>query len=341
MSTNKRVLFAKRPLGEPDDDCFRIDEVATPDLGPNEILIKTCWLSLDPYMRGRMNDMKSYTEPMQIGDVMTGESTGIVEESNSDKWQVGDRVAAHMGWQTYIVAKDDDARLMKVDLDNGTLSAHLGVVGMPGRTAYFGLTEVGKPKVGETLVVAAASGAVGSAVGQIAKILGLRAIGIAGGSEKCRYVKEELQFDDCLDYKSGNFAEKLGLACPDGVDIYFENVGGEVTKTVAPLLNEGARVPICGYISNYNDEDITKAETPFHILKQLKTVPEHRFFVVYEWQDRYEEATRQLGQWIKDGLLKYRESIGEGLENAPELFRGLLKGKNFGKQLVKVAEEEI
>ena len=341
MSTNKRVLFSKRPLGEPDDDCFKIDEVATPDLGPNEILIKTCWLSLDPYMRGRMNDMKSYTEPMQIGDVMTGESTGIVEESNSDKWQVGDRVAAHMGWQTYIVAKGDDARLMKVDLDNGTLSAHLGVVGMPGRTAYFGLTEVGKPKVGETLVVAAASGAVGSAVGQIAKILGLRSIGIAGGSEKCRYVKEELQFDDCLDYKSGNFAEKLGLACPDGVDIYFENVGGEVTKTVAPLLNEGARVPICGYISNYNDEDITKAETPFHILKQLKTVPEHRFFVVYEWQDRYEEATRQLGQWIKDGLLKYRESIGEGLENAPELFRGLLKGKNFGKQLVKVAEEEI
>lgn len=341
MSINKRVLFAKRPLGEPNDDCFRMDEVATPDLGSNEILIKTCWLSLDPYMRGRMNDMKSYTEPMQIGDVMTGESTGIVEESNSDKWQVGDRVAAHMGWQTYIVAKGDDARLMKVDLDNGTLSAHLGVVGMPGRTAYFGLTEVGKPKVGETLVVAAASGAVGSAVGQIAKILGLRSIGIAGGSEKCRYVKEELQFDDCLDYKSENFADKLGLACPDGVDIYFENVGGEVTKTVAPLLNEGARVPICGYISNYNDEDITKAETPFHILKQLKTVPEHRFFVVYEWQDRYEEATRQLGQWIKDGLLKYRESIGEGLENAPELFRGLLKGKNFGKQLVKVAEEEI
>jgi hypothetical protein len=341
MSINKRVLFAKRPLGEPNDDCFRMDEVANPDLGSNEILIKTCWLSLDPYMRGRMNDMKSYTEPMQIGDVMTGESTGIVEESNSDKWQVGDRVAAHMGWQTYIVAKGDDARLMKVNLDNGTLSAHLGVVGMPGRTAYFGLTEVGKPKVGETLVVAAASGAVGSAVGQIAKILGLRSIGIAGGSEKCRYVKEELQFDDCLDYKSGNFAEKLGLACPDGVDIYFENVGGEVTKTVAPLLNEGARVPICGYISNYNDEDITKAETPFHILKQLKTVPEHRFFVVYEWQDRYEEATRQLGQWTKDGLLKYRESIGEGLENAPELLRGLLKGKNFGKQLVKVAEEEI
>ena len=341
MSTNKRVLFAKRPLGEPDDDCFKLDEVEIPALGPNEILIKTCWLSLDPYMRGRMNDMKSYTEPMQIGDVMTGESTGIVEQSNSDKWQVGDRVAAHMGWQTYIVAKGDDARLMKVDLDNGSLSAHLGVVGMPGRTAYFGLTEVGKPKAGETLVVAAASGAVGSAVGQIAKILGLRAIGIAGGSEKCRYVKEELQFDDCLDYKSGNLDDKLSVACPDGIDLYFENVGGDVTKAVAPQLNQGARVPICGYISNYNDEDITKAETPFHILKQLEHVPEHRFFVVYEWQDRYDEATRQLGEWIKEGHLKYRESVGEGLENAPELFRGLLRGKNFGKQLVKIAEEEI
>jgi len=272
---------------------------------------------------------------------MTGESTGIVEQSNSDKWQVGDRVAAHMGWQTYIVAKGDDARLMKVDLDNGSLSAHLGVVGMPGRTAYFGLTEVGKPKAGETLVVAAASGAVGSAVGQIAKILGLRAIGIAGGSEKCRYVKEELQFDDCLDYKSGNLDDKLSVACPDGIDLYFENVGGDVTKAVAPQLNQGARVPICGYISNYNDEDITKAETPFHILKQLEHVPEHRFFVVYEWQDRYDEATRQLGEWIKEGHLKYRESVGEGLENAPELFRGLLRGKNFGKQLVKIAEEEI
>ena len=341
MSTNKRVLFAKRPFGEPDDDCFKMDEVEIPVLGPNEILIKTCWLSLDPYMRGRMNDMKSYTEPMQIGDVMTGESTGIVEQSNSDKWQVGDRVAAHMGWQTYIVAKGDDARLMHVDLDNGSLSAHLGVVGMPGRTAYFGLTEVGKPKAGETLVVAAASGAVGSAVGQIAKILGLRAIGIAGGSEKCRYVKEELQFDDCLDYKSGNLDDKLSVVCPDGIDIYFENVGGDVTKALAPQLKQGARVPICGYISNYNDEDITKAETPFHILKQLEHVPEHRFFVVYEWQDRYDEATRQLGEWIKDGHLKYRESVGEGLENAPELFRGLLRGKNFGKQLVKIAEEEI
>jgi hypothetical protein len=276
---------------------------------------------------------------MQIGDVMTGESSGIVVKSTSDKFAVGDYVAVHKGWQSYVVCGADDERLMKIDITNGTLSAHLGVVGMPGRTAYFGLSEVGKPQAGETLVVAAASGAVGSAVGQIAKILGLRAVGIAGGPEKCRYVTEELEFDACIDYKADNFSKELKAACPDGVDIYFENVGGVVTKEVAQLLNPGARVPICGYISNYNDEDISKSESPFHILKKLDEVPEHRFFVVFEWLERYQEATQQLGQWVSEGRLKYRESIGEGLENAPELFRGLLKGRNFGKQLVKVAEE--
>jgi NADPH-dependent curcumin reductase CurA len=229
---------------------------------------------------------------------------------------------------------------MKIDLNNGSLSAHLGVVGMPGRTAYFGLTELGKPQPGETLVVAAASGAVGSAVGQIAKIKGLRAVGIAGGPEKCRYVKEELKFDACIDYKADNFAVELAAACPDGVDIYFENVGGDVTKAVALLLNPGARVPICGYISNYNDEDIANSETPMRILKGLDTEPENRFFVVTEWRDRWVEATRQLGSWISDGKLNYRESVGVGLENAPEYFRGMLKGKNFGKQLIKVADED-
>ncbi|MDD9891004.1 MAG: NADP-dependent oxidoreductase [Gammaproteobacteria bacterium] len=336
---NTRMLFAKRPLGEPDDECFRLEEADIPELEDNQILVKVCWLSLDPYMRGRMNDVKSYVAPLEIGDVMTGESSGVVVKSTSEKFAVGDHVAVHKGWQSYIVCNDDEERLMKINLDNGSLSAHLGVVGMPGRTAFFGLTEVGKPKAGETLVVAAASGAVGSAVGQIAKILGLRAIGIAGGPEKCTYVKDELGFGDCIDYKAGNLVEELKAACPDGVDIYFENVGGEVTKAVVPLLNSGARVPICGYVSNYNDEDITKAETPFHILEQLDEVPEHRFFVVFEWQDRYEEATEQLGKWVKEGSLKYRESIGEGLENAPELFRGMLKGKNFGKQLVKIADE--
>lgn len=336
---NTKMLLAKRPVGEPGDGCFRLAQEEVPALQDGQILIKVLWLSLDPYMRGRMNDVKSYAQPLQVGDVITGESAGVVVDSKSSRYSKGDYVTAHMGWQTMIVADDDEPRLMKVDLKNGTLSAHLGVVGMPGRTAFFGLNEVGKPKSGETLVVAAASGAVGSVVGQIARIKGLRAIGIAGGEEKCRYVKEELGFDDCLDYKTGNLAEKLKAACPDGIDIYFENVGGDVTRAVAPLLNNGARVPICGYISNYNDEDITKAETPFHILKTLDNVPEHRFFVVTEWQDRWPEATEQLGAWVNAGKIKYRESVGEGLENAPELFRGLLRGRNFGKQLVKIADE--
>ena len=338
---NKRMLLAKRPHGEPDDSCFKLDEVEVPALQEGEILIKVLWLSLDPYMRGRMNDMKSYTKPLEIGEVITGESAGVILESRSEKFKSGDYVTAHMGWQSLIVADAADPRIMKVDLANGTLTAHLGVVGMPGRTAYFGLTELGKPRAGETLVVAAASGAVGSVVGQIAKLKGLRVVGIAGGSEKCAYVREELGFDECLDYKAGDLSAALKKACPDGIDIYFENVGGDVTRAVAPLLNPGARVPICGYVSNYNDEDIGKVETPFHILKQLADpLPEHRFFVVTEWAERRPEATRQLGAWVSEGRIKYRESIGVGLENAPELFRGLLRGKNFGKQLVKLAEEQ-
>ena len=341
MPKNTRVLLAKRPLGEPADDCFSYVTEDTPALEEGQVLIKVVWLSLDPYMRGRMNDMKSYVASLEIGDVMTGESTGIVLESRSDRFKVGDRVAAHMGWQTHIVANADDPRLMPVDLDNGTLSAHLGVVGMPGRTAFFGLQEVGKPAAGETLVVAAASGAVGSVVGQIAKLLGLRAVGIAGGPDKCRYVKEELGFDECIDYKAGKLEEELRRACPLGIDVYFENVGGDVTRAVAPLLNSGARVPICGYVSNYNDEDMASAVTPFHILKALDEVPEHRFFVVTEWAAQWVEATKQLGSWVKEGKIKYRESIGDGIENAPELFRGMLQGRNFGKQLVRIADETV
>jgi len=336
---NQKMLMAKRPLGEPADECFRLVEEDVAPLATGQILIKVIWLSLDPYMRGRMNDVKSYAKPLEVGDVMTGESAGIVLESKSERFKAGDYVTAHMGWQSLIVADDDEPRLMKVDLKNGTLSAHLGVVGMPGRTAYFGLMEVGKPRAGETLVVAAASGAVGSVVGQIAKLKGLRVIGIAGGAEKCQYVREELGFDECIDYKNEDLSARLKECCPDGIDIYFENVGGDVTRAVAPLLNEGSRVPICGYISNYNDQDITKAETPFQILKSARHVPEHRFFVVTEWQDQWQQATEQLGEWVNAGKIKYRESVGEGLENAPELFRGLLKGRNFGKQLVKIADE--
>jgi NADPH-dependent curcumin reductase CurA len=336
---NTRVLLAKRPVGEPDDSCFEIMQAEVPPLQPGQLLIKVLWLSLDPYMRGRMNDVKSYAKPVGIGEIMVGESAGVVIDSRSDLFQVGDYVTAHMGWQSLIVVDDNAPRLMKVDLDNGTLSAHLGVVGMPGRTAFFGLLEVGKPVAGETLVVSAASGAVGSVVGQLGKILGLRVVGIAGGQDKCRYVTEELGFDVCIDYKAGDLAQELALACPRGIDVYFENVGGDVTRAVAPLLNKGARVPVCGYVSSYNDADISKAVTPFDILKAAPNVPEHRFILVSEWIDRWPEATVQLGRWVKEGRIKHRESIGTGLENAPELFRGLLRGRNFGKQLVKVAEE--
>ena len=335
----QQIVLAKRPNGEPDDSCFDLVEKDLPEVGENQILIKVLDLSLDPYMRGRMNDVKSYAAPAQIGEVMTAESAGVVVESKSDKYKVGDHVTMYTGWQSYFIANADDPMVRPVDNNMGTLSMHLGVIGMPGRTAYWGLTEVGKPKAGETLVVAAASGAVGSVVGQMAKILGLRAIGIAGGPEKCAYVKDELGFDECIDYKAGNLEAELAAACPNGVDVYFENVGGEVSEAVAKLLNPGSRAPICGYVSAYNSTDIASVRSPFHIFADAKNVPEHRFFVVTEWNDRWLEATTQLSDWIKDGKIKFRESIGEGLENAPELFRGLLKGKNFGKQIVKIADE--
>lgn len=336
---SKRIVLAKRPVGEPDDSCFRLEEKELPPLKDNQVLIKVLWMSLDPYMRGRMNDAKSYAEPVEIGQVMTAESAGVVVESTSDKYKVGDYVTAYTGWQTHFISDAGEPRLRPVDLDNGTLTMHLGVIGMPGRTAYWGFREVGQPKAGETLVVAAASGAVGSVVGQMAKILGLRAVGVAGGPEKCAYVKDELGFDDCIDYKAEGFEEKLKTACPDGVDVYFENVGGKVSEAVAQLFNPGARAPICGFVSAYNSKNIDAERTPFDIFKSAPNVPEHRFFVVTEWDDRWQEATQQLGAWVKEGKLKFRECKGEGLENAPELFRGLLKGKNFGKQLVKIVDE--
>lgn len=340
---NTRVLLAKRPIGEPDDSCFQFETREVPALKEGQILIKVLWLSLDPYMRGRMNDVKSYADPMKIGDVMIGESAGIVIESKSPAFKVGDYATAYTGWQTHLVVDAEALGVRRVDLRNGTLSAHLGVVGMPGRTAYWGLLELGKPKAGETLVVAAASGAVGSVVGQMAKILGLRAIGVAGGADKCAYVKNELGFDDCIDYQTPGFEQRLAAACPKGVDIYFENVGGAVTKAVAKLFNPGSRAPICGFVSAYNATEMFQ----FSSLDQLfaetiagaKNIPAHRFFVVTEWNDRWLEATTQLGKWVQEGKIKYRESIGEDIKNAPELLRGLLKGKNFGKQLVKIAEQ--
>mgnify|MGYP006419066859 CR=1 FL=1 len=333
---NKQWLLDKRPNGMPENDCWKLVNQSIASIGKNEILIKVDFLSIDPYMRGRMNDSKSYADPAKLGEPMTGETVGTVVESNSSKYIVGDRVCAHQGWQTYVKVSDRDPSLFKVGNNNIPLQSYLGTVGMPGRTAYFGLNYVGKPKRGETLVVSAASGAVGTVVGQLGKEYGLKVIGIAGGDIKCSYVKDELGFDACIDYKSESFVTDLQNACSDGVDIYFENVGGDVTKAIAPLLNKGARVPICGYISQYNSTDIMKAETPFHEMAKLNPVPEHRFFVNTEWFDEWADVTSELSALVEQGKMKYRETITEGFENAPQGLRDVLTGKNFGKQIIKI-----
>jgi NADPH-dependent curcumin reductase CurA len=333
---NKQYLLDKRPTGMPTDDCWKLHEEKITSLKKNEILIEAKYLSIDPYMRGRMNDSKSYAAPAKIGEPMTGETAGIVVESNSDLFSVGDKVCAHKGWQTYIKAKDTDAALLKVPETGIGLSSFLGTLGMPGRTAYFGLNRVGKPKAGETLVVSAASGAVGTVVGQLGKIYGCKVIGIAGGPEKCAYVRDVLKFDDCIDYKGGNLSQDLEEVCPNGIDIYFENVGGEVTRSIAPLLNKGARVPICGFISKYNEGDMLTVETPFHVLGALKDKPEHRFFVVTEWMDEWENATKEILDLVSKDKIRYRETVTKGFENAPQALRDVLTGKNFGKQIIEI-----
>lgn len=334
---NERWVLAKRPVGEPTEDCFSLQAVPVGALDDGEILVETHYLSLDPYMRGRMRDAKSYAEPLGIGEVITGECAGVVVESRSDRHTVGDAVTVHHGWQSFHRMAGDDPAIMTIEPSLAPMPAWLGVVGMPGRTAYFGLQRVGKPVAGETLVVSAASGAVGSVVGQVGKILGLRVVGVAGGPEKCAYCTEELGFDACVDYKRGALDEALAAACPNGIDIYFENVGGAVTRAVAPLLNAGARVPICGFVSLYNsEEELDQVETPFSVLAALDPKPEHRFFLVGEWRKEWMDASRALAGWIDDGRLKYRETIADGLASAPTAFRGMLAGENFGKQLVRV-----
>lgn len=333
---NTQYLLDKRPSGMPEDDCWKLHQEPITSLEKNEILIEVKYLSIDPYMRGRMNEGASYAAPTKIGEPMAGETVGIVVESKSNIFKVGDKVCAHMGWQTYIKTKDTNPVLLKVPESSIPLSTYLGTVGMPGRTAYFGLNRVGKPKAGETLVVSAASGAVGTVVGQLAKSYGLKVIGIAGGPEKCSFVKDELGFDACVDYKAGNLVADLADACPDGVDIYFENVGGEVTRAIAPLLNKGSRVPVCGFISQYNAKDIFETETPFHVLGKLNPKPVHRFFVVTEWADEWDKATDEISKLIESNDLIYRETITKGFENAPQALRDVLTGKNFGKQIIEI-----
>ena len=335
--TNTKYLLDKRPLGMPEDDCWVIDKEFISSIANGEILIKVEYLSIDPYMRGRMNDGVSYASPVKIGELMVGETVGTVIKSRSKLFSVGERVCAHCGWQTYVKTNDTNPALIKVPQDSRvTLSSFLGALGMPGRTAYFGLKNVGKPKKGDTLVVSAASGAVGSIVGQLGKIAGCLVIGIAGGSKKCDFVKNELHFDDCIDYKSETFSDDLKHACANGIDIYFENVGGNLTREIAPLLNQGSRVPICGYISKYNEKDILNTETPFHVFGNLNPKPYHRFFVVTEWANQWEVVTKELLGLVNENKIFYRETITDGFKNAPQALRDVLSGKNFGKQIIKI-----
>ena len=334
--TNKQLLLDKRPIGMPKNECWKINHQKISLVKKDEILIKVKYLSIDPYMRGRMNASRSYAAPAKIGEPMTGETAGEVIISNSELFNVGDLVCAHKGWQTFIKVKDTDPSIFKVPNTDINLSAFLGTLGMPGRTAYFGLNRVGKPKPGETLVVSAASGAVGAVVGQLGKIHGCKVIGIAGGPEKCSFVKDILKFDDCLDYKAGNLNDTLKNVCAHGIDIYFENVGGEVSRAIAPLLNKGSRVPICGFISQYNAENMLKVETPFHVFGNAKPKPEHRFFVVTEWMNEWESATREILKLVQEDKIKFKETITKGFENAPQALRDVLSGKNFGKQIIEI-----
>jgi NADPH-dependent curcumin reductase CurA len=311
--------------------------VPTPKDG--ELLLRTIWLSLDPYMRGRMSDGPSYAQPVPIGGVMEGGTVSEVIASHNPGFKVGDVVLSHAGWQTHAVS--DGKGLRKIDPSAGPVSTAIGVLGMPGMTAYTGLLDIGKPQPGETVVVAAASGAVGSAVGQIAKIKGARAVGIAGGKAKCDYVKNELGFDECLDHRDPDLAAKLKEACPKGIDVYFENVGGHVFEAVFPRLNAFARIPVCGLIAGYN---ATEAEVPKWAGSMMRAVLTKRLtfrgFIVSDFAARHGDFLRDMSQWLREGKLKHREFVTEGLDSAPAAFMGLLKGANFGKQLVRVGPDK-
>jgi NADPH-dependent curcumin reductase CurA len=328
--TNKQILLASRPTGWVEESNFKLVETPVPQIADGQVLVRNHFLSLDPYMRGRMNDAKSYAAPVNLGDVMVGGTAGEVVASKNPKFAVGDKVVGYLGWQLYGVS--DGAMLMKVDDRHIPLSAYLGSVGMPGVTAWYGLMDICAPKAGETVVVTAASGAVGSVVGQLAKMKGCRAVGIAGGAEKCRYVVDELGFDACVDYKAGNLWKDIKAATPNGIDCLFENVGGEIFDTLLGRMNAFSRIAVCGLISQYNSEP--------HAMKNIGSVLINRIkmqgFIVSEHMERWPVALQELGQGVATGKIKYRETVAQGLENAPQAFIGLLKGANLGKQLVKL-----
>jgi len=338
--TNRRLTLAERPVGEPNDKTLKLESVDVPSPGEDEVLLRTVYLSLDPYMRGRMSDAPSYAPPVEIGDVMVGGTVSRVVESRSDKFKAGDWVLSGNGWQDYAVAPAKG--LMALGDNPKNPSWAVGILGMPGFTGWAGLTQIGKPKAGETIVVAAATGPVGATVGQIGKILGCRVVGIAGGPEKCAYAVESLGFDACIDHKSDDFKRQLKDACPDGIDIYFENVGGKVLQAVVPLLNFGARMPVCGVVSQYNATGLPEGPDRMDwlmgaILRKQVTV--QGFIIFNNFGHLYPEFAKQMNEWIADGKITYREDMIEGLENALSAFIGLLKGENFGKRVIRVGPD--
>lgn len=335
---NRRIVLASRPTGAPSESDFRLESQPLPEPGAGEMLLRTVYLSLDPYMRGRMSDAASYAKPVDVGAVMVGGTVSRVVRSNTDGFFKGDWVLSGNGWQDYAVAA---ARQVKrLDPAEGPPHLALGVLGMPGFTAYMGLLDIGQPKPGETVVVAAATGPVGATVGQIARIKGCRVVGIAGGPEKTRYLRDTLGFDEAVDHRAPDFAAQLQAACPEGIDVYFENVGGPVFEAILPLLNSRARIPLCGLVSQYNATDGATDEqrlAPFMRTILTKRLRIQGFIIFDDYGSHYGSFAREMGQWLREGKIQHREDIVHGLEHAPRAFQGLLQGKNFGKLIVQVA----
>jgi len=333
MPTNHMAVLASRPVGRIRKSDFEVKEVPVPSIGEGEILVRVKVISLDPAMRGWVQDVKSYLPPVQIGEVMRAGGAGIVEASNNPRFKVGDAVTGVFGVQEYAVS--DGKAVAKVDTRLAPLETWIGGLGMPGMTAYFGLLDVGQPKAGETVVVSAASGAVGSIVGQIAKIKGCRVVGIAGGPEKCRYVGEDLGFDACVDYKAGNLRQQLKAACPNGIDVNFENVGGEILDTILPMMNLFGRVAVCGLISEYNATEMPEGVKNFRVIlvKRLRV----QGLIVFDWAKRYPEGVADLVRWRDEGKLKLKEDVREGgVAKFAETVDLLFSGGNFGKLVLKV-----
>ena len=331
---NRQVLLRSRPKGEPRISDFELVESPAPSPGEGEFLCRTIYLSLDPYMRGRMNDVKSYAQPAELGKPMVGGAVSEVIASSHPAFPTGSVVVGPTGWQAYALSRG--AGMRKLDPKAAPLSTALGVLGMPGMTAYVGLLDIGQPKPGETVVVSAAAGAVGSVVGQLAKIRGCRAVGVAGAPAKCEFVVKELGFDACVNYRAEPLVPALQKACPTGIDVYFDNVGGDVLAAVLRLINPFARIPLCGLISQYNVTELPPGPNPFPLLVNRALI---RGFIVSDHADRFADFHRDATQWLREGRLRYREDIVVGLENAPEAFLGLLRGRNFGKLVVRVGDD--